>query len=246
MTTSGQTIIEMNRDSICNAALRKIGAIPLGQVGSAVEITNGTEALNNLVAEFQTLGMPLWARKTYVVPLVAGQIQYIIGVGQAVNTPFPLKVLQAWTVANTGGGVQELWPNAIDVYNRLPRGTGVQGIPSQYMYQPRINQGEFNIWPAPDATTVSTRTLTISYMAPFEGFVNAADTPYFPREWNNALIYGVADLLAAEYGVPLNDRGMLKKEAETHRETALDFGLENASLTFQPSENWTYGQGSSK
>lgn len=76
-------------------------------------------------------------------------------------------------------------------------------------------------------------------MAPFEGFISAADTPYFPREWNNALIYGVADLLAPEYGVPLNDRGMFRKEAEAHREMALDFGLENTSFTIQPAENWT-------
>lgn len=239
MTTSGTTIIEMNTDSIINAALRKIGAIALGQTGSAQEITNGTEALNNLVAEFQTLGMPLWARATYTVPMVASQSSYTLGVGQAINTAFPLKILQAWTTPTAGGSIQELWPNAIDVFNRLPAGSGVSGIPSQYNYQPKINLGVLRIWPAPDATTVSSRSLIISYMAPFEGFISAADTPYFPREWNNALIYGVADLLAPEYGVPLNDRGMFRKEAEAHREMALDFGLENTSFTIQPAENWT-------
>lgn len=241
MTTSGQTIIEMNTATIVAASLRKIGALALGQTPLTEETTNCTEALNNLIAEFQTLGMPLWARKTYNIPMIAGQQLYSIGVGQAVNTPFPLKVLQAWTIANTGGSIQELWPNAIDVFNRLPQ-TSSTGTPSQYMYQPFINYGQFKVWPIPDATTVSSRTLTISYMAPFEGFVNTTDTPYFPREWNNALVYGLADLIAPEYGIPLNDRGMLKKEAEAHREMALDFGLENASLTFQPAENWNnYG-----
>ena len=150
MTTSGTTIIEMSRDTIVAAALRKIGALALGQAASATETTNASEALNNLVFEFQTLGMPLWARKKYTIPMVAGQFQYLIGVGQANNTPFPLKVLEAWTVPTAGGSIQELWPNAIDVYNRLPTGT-TTGIPSQFMYQPRINVGEFNVWPAPDA-----------------------------------------------------------------------------------------------
>lgn len=241
MSTSGQTIIEMSTATIVAAALRKIGALALGQTPITEETTNCTEALNNLVAEFQTLGMPLWARKTYNVAMVAGQQLYTIGVGQAVNTPFPLKILQAWTVATTGGSIQELWPNAIDVFNRLPQTTST-GTPSQYVYQPFINYGQLKIWPIPDATTISSRILTISYMAPFEGFVASSDTPYFPREWNNALVYGLADLMAPEYGVPLNDRGMLKKEAEAHREMALDFGLENASLTFQPAENWnSYG-----
>lgn len=237
MTTSGTTIIEMSRDSICKAALRKLGAIALGQTPTTTEYTNATEALNNLVGEFQTLGMPLWARKDYTVVMVANQTSYTIGEGEANNTAYPLKILQAWTVADTGGSIQELWPNSIDAFNRLPT-SGAPGIPSQYNYQPFINYGVLRIWPAPDSTTASNRDLHISYMAPFEGFVSSSDTPYFPQYWNNALIYGLVDLLAPEYGIPLNDRGMFKKEAKDHLETALDFGMENASLTFAPMENY--------
>lgn len=235
MTTSGQTIIEMNRDSICAAALRKIGAVFQGGTPAAIEITVATEALNNLVAEFQTLGMPLWALNEYIVPMVASQDSYTIGVGLAVNTPFPLKIIQAWTVDTGGGAIQELWHNPIEVFNRLPTGNP-PGAPSQYTYQPFINYGVLRIWPAPDTTTVSNKDLNITYMAPFEGFVSAADTPYFPREWNNALIYGLADLLAPEYGIPPNDRMLIKKEAKDHLELALDFGMENASITFSPYE----------
>ena len=232
MTTSGTTVIEMSSDSICAAALRKIGAIALGQTASTTEITNASEALNNLTAEFQTLGMPLWARKDSSITMTATST-YTIGVGQTTNIPFPLKILQAWTVPTAGGSVQELWPNAIDVFNRLPT-SGATGIPSQYNYQPFINYGVLRVWPVPDSTTITDRTLHISYLYPFEGFTAAADTPYFPREWNNALIYGLADLLAPEYGVPLEDRSTLKREAKDHREIALDFGMENASLTFAP------------
>lgn len=241
MTTSGITIIEMTTTTIVAAALRKIGAIALGQTPTAIETTNATEALNNLVGEFQTLGMPLWAEKNLVVPMVAGQSQYIIGVGLVVNSAFPLKVLQAWTVDKSGGSKQQLYPNSIDVFNRLPQNTSSSGYPSQYMYQPKINFGELNLWPTPDATTVANKTLTINYIAPFEGFSFISSTPYFPREWNNALVYGLAALLAPEYGVPLNDRGFLNKEAMEHREMALDFGLENASITFAPMENWSNG-----
>jgi hypothetical protein len=38
--------------------------------------------------------------------------------------------------------------------------------------------------------------------------------------------------------IPLNDRGMYQKEAEMHKELALDFGLENASIMFSPNEDW--------
>lgn len=241
MTTSGSTLLEMNRDSIIRASLRKVGALALGQTPIAEETTNCLEALNNLVAEFQTLGMPLWSRKNADIPMIAGQRQYVLGVGMAVNMAFPLKVIQGWVVDNTGGSKQELTSNAIDNYNRLPIDSDLGGSPSQYMYQPRINYGELNIWPKPDATTASSKTLTISYMAPFEVFDLADNTPYFPREWNNAIIYGLAVLIAPEYGVPLNDRGMLAKEADMHKDLALDFGLENASLTFQPEADWSNG-----
>jgi len=75
-------------------------------------------------------------------------------------------------------------------------------------------------------------------MRPFDGFTASGNTPYFPREWNNALIYGVADLMAPEYGMPPTDRVLLKKEAKEHLDIALDFGMENASLTFAPQESY--------
>jgi hypothetical protein len=90
------------------------------------------------------------------------------------------------------------------------------------------------LWPSPDASTVASKTLTISYQAPFDEFVSSGDTPYFPREWNNALIYGLADLLADEWGLPLNDRNKIEAKAQKHLNIALDFGLEQASITFAP------------
>jgi hypothetical protein len=241
MSLSGITILDETRDGIINSALRKIGAISLGQTATTQEFTNATEALNNLVAEYQTLGMPLWARLQYNLPMVVNQSQYVIGVGQAVNIAMPLKILQAWTIPNTGGSIQELWPNSIDIYNRLPKNPAGPGNPSQYTYQPQIDQGTFSIWPAPDANTVTNRLLWISYISAFQVFNSSTYNPYFPREFNNALIYGLCDLLAPEYGVPLEDRGMFKKEKMEHLELALDFGLENASWTFQPMENWSHG-----
>ena len=238
MTTSGVTTTELTRDKIISAALRKIGVLAKGQTPDSEDLLNGTEALNNLVAEFQTLGMPLWSKKTYNVPMIASQETYQIGVGQTVNTPFPLKIIEAWNEPTAGGGRQPMIEVGIYDFYLLPLNSGAIGIPSQFMYQPFINYGILHIWPKPDASAVSTRTLTISYMAPFEDFVNSADTPYFPKEWNNALTYGLASLLAPEYGVPLNDRGMFEKQADKHLETALEFGLEEAPITFAPMAIW--------
>jgi len=238
MTTSGITTTEMTRDTLAYAALRKLGVMAQGQTPTTEEYRDATEALNNLTAQFQTMGMPLWGRKSLVIPMVADQASYTIGVGLAVNAAFPLKVIQAWTEPTAGGGRQPLEAIAVYDYNILPTTTQQSGTPSQYSYQPNINYGVFRLWPAPDAVTVASRTLTISYQAPFEVFSASGDTPYFPREWNNALIYGAAALLAPEFGLPLNDRSQLEQQAAKHLTIALDFGLEEAPVTFAPQEHW--------
>lgn len=233
MTTSGVTTTELNRDSIISAAMRKCQVLAKGQTPDAEDLSNGTSALNNLVAQLMTMGMPLWAENSYTVPLVAGQASYTIGVGQSVNTPFPLRVIQAWYIPSGGTSRQDIFPTANYDMNKLPDGSS--GTPSQYSYQPKINYGILTIWPKPD-TTATAGAFTIRYVSPFETFSGATDTPYFPREWNNALIYGLAALLAPEYGVPLQDRAQLEKQAQMHLDIALDSGDEPTSIYLSPAD----------
>jgi hypothetical protein len=227
MSTSGVTITEMNSSSIVAAAMRKI-VLAKGQAPDAEDLVNGKEALNNLVAELMTLGMPLWALRTTTITMVADQSSYTL-----VN-PFPLRIQQAWSTISDGTSKQELNPTANYDFNLLPTATVTSGVPSQFTYQPNINYGTLQIWPAPSTAVVADRTLYIRYLAPFDQFVNANDTPFFPREWNNTLIYGLAHLLAPEFGVPLNDRGMLEKQYDKHLEVALGSTPEQASIYFQP------------
>jgi hypothetical protein len=226
MATSGVTTTELNRDSIISSALRKLGWAK-GQTPDATDLADATEALNNLVAEFMTMGMPLWSLTSYDLPLVDGTSSYTL------TNPFPLKVVQAY-ISLSATSKQDVNPTPTYDFNILP--AGASGIPSQFTYLPNINYGTFRVWPEPDATAAA-GTFTIWYYAPFDTFVSATNTPYFPREWNNALVYGLAALLAPEYGVPLNDRGELEKKADKHLQIALDFGAENASLYFQPHNN---------
>lgn len=227
MSTSGITTTELNLTSIVSSAMRKCAALAKGQTPDAEDLSNNTEALNNLVAEFMTMGMPLWAKANYIVPLVSGTRTYTL------TTPFPLRIIQGWFVASGGGSRQDLVETADYDINKLP--DLATGTPSQYSYRPAINQGTLSIWPAPDATAVL-GVMTLRYFAPFDTFSSAANTPYFPREWNNALVYGLASLIAPEYGVPLNDRGTLGKEAAMHLQIALDAGNEQASVYFSPDD----------
>ena len=102
MATSGSTTWSLQRDDVINGALRKLGVLPEGVTANASQIASGVIALNAMVKGFQTDGMPVWAIKEYTFTTVAGIGSYDIGIAKTINTPMPLKVLQAYRIEQTG------------------------------------------------------------------------------------------------------------------------------------------------
>lgn len=232
MATSGSSTWQLTRNEFISAALRKIGVLAKGQTADAEDLLNGQEALNGIMALFQTKGMQLWARDEYTITLVAGQADYIIGVGQAVATPFPLKLHQA-TLKDTAGG-SNLNMNIYSIYQYQELSpTTSSGQPVSVFYQPLINYGKLTVWPTPDTNAAAQKTILLTYQSPLEDFTAAGQTFDFPKEWHKPVIYQLAADLAPEYGVPIMDRDALKKEAAQFIKEAEDFGIEEASLFFQ-------------
>lgn len=230
MATSGITIQQLSGDDIINAAYRKMLVIGEGQTANAQQIINGRQALNNAVAEFRTLGMSIWARKELLLPMVAGQNTYTIGVGQTVNVAFPLRIY----VANLQPGPS--YDTQIDMnqlsfqdFSYLPEAS--TGTVVNFMYQPKVNLGILTVWPTPQTGT--TDRVQLLYQSPFEYFITGTDTPDFPEEWNNALIYMVALLLSDENGLSTQKQQWLEKQADKHLATALSGGTEEASMFIQ-------------
>ena len=231
MTTSGITTYQIDRNEIIKAALRKLGVLAKGQSPDTQDYADAEVALNMLVAQFRTVGMPLWARKQYSFNPVAGTQTYNIGIGQTLNTVYPLHILQAYrqdSGSTTKSNVQVIPNYNINLY---PTSSG--GIPIQLSYQPFINYGTITVWPVPDSTA-ATSTITVIYQAPFEYFDTYTDTMAFPEEWYNAMVYNLASNLAPEWTIPLEDRQHLAKEADNHLKMARDFNYEDGSLFLQP------------
>ena len=233
MATSGSTLWELNRNQLIEAALRKLGVLAKGQTPDAEDYTNGTIALNAVVAELQTIGMPLWARTEYTFPLVAAQATYTIGVGQTLNTPFPLKLQQAVLTDTNSRSTLDMQIVSIYEYNQLSP-LNSSGEPVQVCYQPQINLGTITVWPTPDASAALYKTIKLVFQAPFDDFVSSTDTPDFPKEWHQTIIYKLAETLAPEYGIPLGDQGMIVQMAEKHLTAALSFGTDESGVFFQP------------
>lgn len=232
MSTSGQTINQLSGDDIINAAYRKLVVIGQGQTANAQQIIDGRQALNNLVAEFRALGMSIWARKSYNLVLVTGQDTYTFGIGQSQNIPYPLHIyyanFQPGPTFDTDLEMNQL--SFID-FSYLPNAS--TGTPVNFKYQPKINQGIMTVWPTPDTSVPTGSRIVMEFQSPFEYFIAGVDTPDFPEEWNNALIYHLALSLSDENGVSTQKQQWLEKMAEKHLATALSNGGEDASMFIQ-------------
>lgn len=232
MATSGTAVWTLTRNQLIEAALRKIGVIGEGVAANATQISEGAEALNTLVSEFTVLGMPLWATEEVSLPLVAGQSVYQIGEGLAFNHPYPFKLYQANLAIPGNSSRINMEIKAHYDYNNLP--VNASGTPVAVSYRPFIDYGELSVWPTPSTSMVAGTSVYLLYQRPFDVFTASGETPDFPSEWKNALIYGLALLLADEYGLPINDKQWLEKQADKHLNTALSGAAEEVSLFFYP------------
>lgn len=230
MATSGTSTWSLQRDSVINAALRKLSVVSGGSSPAAYEVTSAAEALNAMIKGFHIDGMPVWAIKEYTFITTASTSSYNIGTGQTLNTPMPLKVVQAYRrETSTAQNIPLQVYNHYD-YNLLPM-TASAGEPVNMFYQPFSTYGTLKLWPTPvDADT----TITLIYQRPFEDMTSSTDDFDFPAYWTEALIYGLAWRLCGEYGIPIQDRQNLQKEAEFFHQSALSFGTEEGSMYMMP------------
>jgi len=232
MTTSGSTVFNVTRDQLITSSLRMIGAVAQGETPTANQISEAAEALNMMVKAWEADGMPLWGIAETSITLTNGVNKYQIGIGKTVDIPKPLKVIQAWNRDNTSKVDIPMRILTKQEYNILGNKT-TSGNPIQMYYQPMLNYGDLYVFPTPSSTDATNNKVYIVYQRPFEDFLVTGDNPDFPQEWLDALKYGLAARLAAEYGLSTEQRMMLQKEAKEVKDLALSFGTEEGSFYFQ-------------
>jgi hypothetical protein len=244
MTVSTTSNFEANRNQIVVSALRKVGAIGEDEFPSSYMLDNAVFMLNTIIKEAHNDGMPLWAIDERVIPcnsLVNGQLT--LGTIGSLDPNTPLKVLHAYIRTQVGSNEPTDIPMEVLThydYNWLST-KQAKGMPIQYFYDPAVHTGSLKVWPIPDEFSKLHRRIVLTFQRPFRDAGNATNTLDFPSSWNLALIYQLAWTLCPEYGVPLQDRTALAKEAELFRNRALSFGTEEGSLYLSP--DWTASRG---
>lgn len=231
MSISNSYNFSTTRNELIAGALRILGVIGEGGTPSAEQYTTGAEALNMLLKSWESEGLPIWAIKKTTITLVDGDNTYDIGDGLTVDVSKPLRIYQAWLHDTTSNVDVPMVRLSQEEYNRLGNKTS-SGFPVNYYYESLRTSGNLYVFPTPDSTTASAKTIIVQYQAPFADFDAANDEPDVPQEWFRALKYGLADELALEYGYPSKDRQELMLRAENHKQQALSFTQEEASIFF--------------
>lgn len=230
MTISSIYSVQYTRDALITASLRKLGVIAEGQTPSSQNLSDGAMALNMALSSLRSIGVPLWARDEYTFTPTTDT--YSVGIGQTLNIPFPVKLLQAYRTETNSKIDLEIV--ARQDFNILP--TSSTGSPVKVNYQPFINYGVLSLWPTPPST--NTATITITYQRPFSVFTSGTETLDLPEEWYLPIVYETACILAPEWGIPLQDRSALRAELNIYKQAALDNTGEDGSFFIQPERRY--------
>lgn len=115
-----------------------------------------------------------------------------------------------------------------DYYNLPEKRTA--GVPTEYYYQPKINDGNLRIWPTAQDSTIY---LKFTYLRPIDVFDNSSSAPDFPNEWLNALVYNLALNMMPNYGIDPNSIPTVPALAESYLNTALNWDTGTGDVHFQ-------------
>ena len=224
----------LNRNALITRALKMISVISASQTPTASEINDGSEALNLLLKSWQADGLQLWTVTQKSVTPVQGQYKYTFGSGGDIDVDGqPVEVFEVYRRTTT---------TVLDVpIKRLSRSDywrlgdkNTEGTPTQFYFDPQLNLNNFYIWPSADASFVLDNTIEILYQKPFDDMDSSTDTLAFPQSWELAVVYGLAHLLAVEYGLPASDARSLKETAEFEKSKVMDWDTEHVSVFFTP------------
>ena len=230
------TTYSINRDQIISLALRKLGVLELGDTPDPATIANASISLNMMIKQWSTEGIKLWTTDEYTLPLVASQTSYTIGPsGANLTADRPLKLIQAW-LRNTSVTPNVDTPLTIlskQEYNWLGSKATTGQANSIYLF-PTTTYSTLYVYLTPTSTVATNYSLRFVARSLISDLTNPGDTPDFPSEWMQSLVWGLADQLAIEYSVPANHRIEIATKALLYKTQMEDWDVEAESTFFIP------------
>jgi hypothetical protein len=240
MALSASFDFTLNRDELIKRSLLMIGAVSPSQTIKTAVLTDAGQVLNLMLKAWQADGMQLWQVTGKSITPVEDQQEYTIGPSGTIVTPGkPVEILEAYRRVTADTSDVALIRQSRTQYWEL-NDKAATGVPVNYYWeiQSPVTSNSLFIWPTSDATFAANNTIEILYQAPFDDMDSGTDNLSFPQEWELAVVYGLAVILAPEYGVPLAERRVLREEAKEEKQRVLDWDQEHTSVFFQPEQRY--------
>lgn len=210
---------------IINDAMVDAGYLQEGTQANSEQLATYMRRLVDIINLCQTQGLKLFLQELVNVPLVVGQVQYVLGpAGPAVTMAKPQRVLQAY-VTDTSNIRRPLTVLSRDEFTRLSQITGNNGTINSYFVDKQAEQLNVNFWNPPDSTEVlNTATALVQVMAPNP--INLEADTMFPQEWRIYLRWALADDIATGQPQAIMDR--CQQRAIAYRQALEDWDVEDA------------------
>jgi hypothetical protein len=229
----------ITRDQIILSALRKLGVVEPSDTAATIDpsiVTNSAQALNLMVKQWMTEGIKLWTVVEYFLPLVNGQTQYVIGPsGPDLIADKPLRLIQAVIRNMQVTPVIDTPLQILSKQEYMTLGSKYStGIANSIYLNPGLTSATVKVFLTPDINTATNYQLLITVQRPIYDIASATDLPDFPNEWMQALVWGLADQLSLEFGLPINHRQETMLRAEKYKNQLMDWDTEYESSFFQP------------
>lgn len=231
MTTSGSTSFSVTRDQIITDALLEIGVLYDGEVPTPSMLTNANRKLNMMIKNWMADDIGLWLNSFVTMPLTVAKQSYTIGLSGTPDLaiPRPLDIIEA-RYESPAGDELTMFKISRDDYVSLVLKTS-QGVPSQYYYDTQLSNGVMYIW---ETANVVGSFIEMTVKTPVQDFVSAADTPDFPQEWYEPLMWNLAAKLMPGYKTPPYVAQLVLGFAKDSYERAENYDREHTSVQFVP------------
>lgn len=194
MAVSNSTDFNRTSHDLIVMAREKIGIHAAEEPIANEEIVSARRHLNAMLKAWAAGGVSFTHMTEGSLTLVQADKDYVFGSGGDFTT-VPVDITD---VRITRDSIDlPMIELSREEYYALPNKAS-QGRPTQWFYDRQRAGGTLYVWPVPDA---SAGTLKFTYRRVIYDMDANADDLDLPQEWYEAVVYGLADRLAENYGL---------------------------------------------
>lgn len=208
-TTPTNSTFALNAGQFITQAYRKLGWVGAGQSPSADQMNQGIIAFNLMLKGFQSDGINLWRQTQVTVNVGAGA--GAIG-NPVVVEPQVTNIESArWVITASPNYLQRpLGQFAYGQYFDMPNPYQKGVSPYVYMFDRQENSSNVYLWPIPQQAG----TLILTVARTILDVTLPSDTIDVPREWQEAVLYSLADRLMEDEAGAMADPATAQRITE--------------------------------